>query len=117
MMGTQKIRRVDWVVVLTALVLAVGCSGGGCGSCAGMEPIPGGFQAAKRNNNAVQIRVADSLFTKIEADPAGFIGPLAGGAMNGVVEFNIPASCGGSVEICCNNGVPAATCGPLLIDL
>jgi hypothetical protein len=110
-------RRIDWIVVLTALAFAVGCSGGGCGGCAGMEPIPGGFTAAKRNQNAVQLRVSDSALAKISADPAAIIGPLVGGAMNGIIDFNVPASCGGSTEICCVNGQPAATCGPISIDL
>ncbi len=105
-------------MLLTAAVFAVGCSGGGCGGCAGMDPIPGGFDVTKRNPNALQMRVAQTALQKIAADPAGVIGPLVGtGSMNGVIEFNIPASCGGDTEICCNNGVPATTCGPLLIDL
>lgn len=113
-MGTRKI---DWFAILVALAFAVGCSGGGCGGCAGMEPTPGGFPVAKRSANAAQVRVTSSALTKISADPAAIIGPLVGGAQNGIIEFNVPASCGGSTEICCVNGQPAATCGPLEIDL
>src|SRR5687768_9068037 len=101
MMGTQKIRRhVDWVVLITALIFVVGCDGGGCGAgCAGTEPIPGGFPTAKRNASAVQLRVSNSALAKIMANPAAVIGPLAGGGGgNGVIEFNIPASCGGDQE-------------------
>ena len=117
-MGTQKIRRsVDWVVLITAIVFAVGCSGGGCGGCAGMEPTPGGFPVAQRNPNAVQLRVTNTALAKITADPAAIIGPLVGNAMNGVIDFNVPASCGGSTEICCVNNQPQAVCGPLSIDL
>jgi MYXO-CTERM domain-containing protein len=117
MVATMGTRRIDWIVVLTALAFAVGCSGGGCGGCAGMEPIPGGFVPAKRNANAVQLRISDAALAKISADPAAIIGPLVGGAMNGVIDFNVPASCGGGTEICCVNGQPAATCGPISIDL
>ncbi len=117
-MGPKLIRpRIDWVVLITALLFALGCSGGGCGGCAGMEPIPGGFTAAKRVPNAVQLRVSDGALAKIAADPASVIGPLVGGAMNGIVEFNVPSSCGGDPEICCVNNVPQPTCGPLAIDL
>ena len=111
-------RRVDWVVAITAIVFAVSCSGGGgCGGC-GFEPIPGGFPAAKRETNAAQVRVSSTALAKIAADPAAIIGGLVGGAgsMPGVVEFNVPASCG-DPKICCVNNVPAATCGPLVIDL
>src|SRR5688500_15098259 len=114
LMGT---RRVDWTLIILAIVVAFGCDGGGCGGCAGVEPIPGGFQAAKRNPNAAQVRVSSGAIAKIEANPAGSRGPLVGGATNCVIEFNIPASCGGNAEICCVNNQPAATCGPLLIDL
>nr|MBA3817392.1 hypothetical protein [Deltaproteobacteria bacterium] len=116
-MGTVKIRRVDWVMVITALLFAVGCGGGGCGGCAGMEPTPGGFPVAQRTPNAVQLRVTDGALAKVTADPAAIIGPLVGNAMNGVIEFNVPASCGGSTEICCVNNMPQAVCGPLQIDL
>lgn len=116
-MGTRAYRRIDWFALIVAIVFAVGCSGGGCGGCAGMEPTPGGFPVAKRSPNAVQLRVTSSALTKISADPAAIIGPLVGGAMNGIIDFNVPASCGGSTEICCVNGVPQATCGPLSIDL
>jgi MYXO-CTERM domain-containing protein len=115
MKGTRA--RFDGSILLAALVVAVGCSGDGCGGCAGMEPIPGGFPADKRNQHAAQVRVSSGAIAKIEANPAGFLGPLVGGATNGVIEFNIPASCGGNVEICCVGGQPQATCGPLLIDL
>ena len=114
-MGTRH--RVDWLVVITAILFAVGCSGGGCGGCAGMEPTPGGFPVAKRSPNAVQLRVSSTALAKISANPAAIIGPLVGGAMNGVIDFNVPASCGGSTEICCVNNMPQANCGPLSIDL
>ncbi|NVB78476.1 MAG: hypothetical protein HOV81_08800 [Kofleriaceae bacterium] len=96
------------------MFLAVGCGGGGCGGCAGMEPIPGGFPSAQRHPNAAQIRVTPTALSKITADPAGIIGPLAGGgAMNGVIEFPI-ASC---PDICCANNQPIPNCGPVQINL
>lgn len=113
----KKIRRLDWAAVLVAAGFAVGCGGGGCGGCDAMEPIPGGFPAAERVPNAAQIRVSQSALARIAADPAGIIAPLVGNAMNGVIEFDIPASCGSDPTVCCQGGTPSATCGPLEIDL
>ncbi|MGE0398314.1 MAG: hypothetical protein AB7T06_16540 [Kofleriaceae bacterium] len=112
----KKIRRVDSFVLIVAALIAFGGCGGGCDSC-GMQPIPGGFPSAKRTGEAVQVRITPTGLGKITADPAGVIGPLVGDAMNGKINFNIPASCGGDTEICCVNNMPAATCGPLEIDL
>jgi len=109
-------RRFDWVVVIASIAIALSGCGGGCGGC-GMEPIPGGFPVAKRAPNAAQVRVTPTALTAISSDPAKVIGPLVGNAMNGVITFNVPGSCGGNPEICCVNGQPSATCGPLEIDL
>lgn len=109
-------RRQDWIVVLASMAIAISGCGGGCGGC-GMQPIPGGFPVAKRTPNAAQVRVTPTALTAITADPAAVIGPLVGNAMNGVIEFAVPGSCGGNPEICCVNGQPSAMCGPLEIDL
>src|SRR5262245_10957599 len=57
---TMKRLRVDWIVLITAVLLAASGCGGGCGGCSTFEPIPGGFPSAKRNPNAVQVRVSQS---------------------------------------------------------
>jgi hypothetical protein len=108
--------RIDWFVVVLALALSYGC-GGGCGGCDGMEPIPGGFPANKRTANAVQVRVTQGAIAEITRDPAAVIGPLVGNANNGIIEFDIPPSCGGDPRVCCPNGQPQSPCGPLEIDL
>ncbi|HEY5946711.1 MAG TPA: hypothetical protein VIV40_14510 [Kofleriaceae bacterium] len=108
--------QIDWIVVITALLFAFGCGGGGCGGCAGIEPIPGGFPSAKRNPNAGQLRVTQTGLAAVSSNPAALLGSL-GGAMNGVLEFNVPASCGGSTPVCCPGGTPKNPCGPLDIDL
>lgn len=92
----KKIRRVDWFVLGVAALIAAGGCGGGCDSC-GMQPIPGGFPAAKRTSEAVQIRLTPTGLGKITADPAGVIGPLVGNSMNGVISFPFPP--GGPIEI------------------
>lgn len=111
----KRLHRVDWVVVIASLVFAVSCSGGGCGGCATFEPIPGGFPAAERNPNAVQVRVSQTGLAAITADPAKLITAIAGG-MNGVLAFNAPVNCGGSTPTCCPNGQPQNPCGPINID-
>ncbi len=111
------LRRVDWFVVFTCLITVLSGCGGGCSGCGGMEPIPGGFQAAKRHPNAGQVRVTPTAIDQITADPAALIGGFVGGANNGVIQFALPASCGGSTPICCPGGTALANCGPIDIDL
>lgn len=107
------LKRVDWFVLVAALMFAVGCGGGGCGGCAGFQPIPGGFPAAKREANAAQIRLSSNGIGKITADP----GKLVSGVIGGPLEFNVPGSCG-TLDICCPNGnTPSAMCGPIALNL
>ncbi len=107
--------RIDWIVIAVAF-FAMSCSGGGCGGCASMQPIPGGFVAAKRHPNAAQLRLATSALAKLEADPATLVGSLLGSG-SGPVTFNIPGNCGADPQICCVNGMVTPTCGPLNVDL
>jgi MYXO-CTERM domain-containing protein len=76
--------------------------------------MPGGFPAADRVANSIQIRATESTFATLEADPAALVGPLLGG---GELSIEVPASCGSDPEICCSGGTPDATCGPVNIDL
>jgi hypothetical protein len=104
------------VVAAFAVLVGQACSGGGgCGGCGTTETIPGGFPAAKRSNNAVQLRVTPTGFAQITKDPAALVGSLLGG---GGLSFNVPGSCSGDPAICCDaNNQPLAACGPLDIDL
>ena len=110
----MKSIRVDWIVVVTAIVFAVGCSGSGCGGC-GMQPIPGGFVSAKRHPNAAQLRVSQTGLAAITADPAALLGTLGGSG--GTLTFNVPSSCGGSTPVCCPGGTAQNPCGPIDIDI
>jgi len=93
------------VLVLAAIS---SCAGDGC-SCT--TPIPGGFPSTARVENAIQVRVSDSLFAKLEADPAALVAGVTG---SDELTFPIPASCGGTVDVCCNVQGP---CGPLAVDV
>ncbi len=106
------------MIVAAALTIAIGssCSGGGCGGC-GFEPIPGGFPSNQRNPNAVQVRVTQSGLTSVSSNPAALLGSLGGSSTPGVLEFNVPANCGGQTPVCCPNGQPMNPCGPIDIDL
>lgn len=106
--------RPDWIVIAVAF-FAMSCSGGGCGGCGGMEPIPGGFPAAKRHGNAGQVRLSQSGLATLTADPAALVSSLLGSS--GPLSFNIPGSCGADPQICCVNNMVTPTCGPLNIDL
>jgi hypothetical protein len=109
--------RANWILIAIAILIASGGCGGGCSGC-GITPIPGGFPNAKRTVNAGQVRVSTSGIAKITADPAAVLGPLIGGATNGVIEFPAPVSCGGSTPLCCDdNGNAIPNCGPIDIDL
>ena len=110
-------RRANWVLIAIAILIASGGCGGGCSGC-GITPIPGGFPNAKRTVNAGQVRVSTSGISKITADPAAVLGPLIGGATNGVIQFPAPVSCGGSTPLCCDdNGNAIPNCGPIDIYL
>jgi len=113
----MKSLRLDWFVVVTSIVLSVSCSGGGCGGCAALEPTPGGFPAAKRTPNASQLRVSSSGFTAITANPGTLLGSILGGGAGGVVKFNAPVNCGGTIPTCCPGGRAKTPCGPIDIDL
>ena len=91
-------RRIDWIIVIVALLFAFGCSGGGCGGCLKLEPIPGGFNPQKRVANAGQLRVTQTGLANVSKDPGAILGSIAGGS-GGVLSFNVPSSCGGSTPI------------------
>src|SRR3954469_22691833 len=81
------------IATLFALFL-IGCSSGsGCSSCSGITPLPGGFDANKKIENAGSARLTQSGVQFLQDN----IGTLAGslfGASGGVLNYDIGTTSG-----------------------
>jgi hypothetical protein len=95
-------------------VVALWVVAGGAMGCSGMEPIPGGFPDDARVHNAGQLRLSSTALAKLTADPGALLTAVLGSSG---LRFDLPASCDGVPTVCCVGGVPAASCGPLVLDL
>jgi hypothetical protein len=100
-------------LVSISCVLLAGLSGCGNG-CSSLQPTPGGFPSASRNQNGGQIRITDTGLAAISADPAALVGGLLGGMG---LSIDVPANCGGNPAVCCPGGTAVSPCGPVTIDL
>lgn len=71
-----------------AIFAAMGCSGlgGGCGGCT--EPIPGGFPADERSNNAITAKVSEKGLRFIEGRVGQLIDALTGTGL----AFDVPCT-------------------------
>ncbi|MFO0551708.1 MAG: MYXO-CTERM sorting domain-containing protein [Polyangiaceae bacterium] len=78
------------------LALVPACSGGGCSSCSGVTPLPGGFQPAARIENAAAVRVTQGGFDFMEDNLGAIVGSMLGGDGSGILTFDVPQS-GGTV--------------------
>ncbi len=86
-----KRSRLPYVLLLG---LAPACSNsGGCSSCGGVTPLPGGFINEERIENAAAVRITESGFDFLEANLGLIAGNLIGGD-GGAVEFEVPESQG-----------------------
>lgn len=57
-----------------------------------MGPTPGGFPTADRVPNAIQIRITESAFTTLQADPAVVVSPLTcPPPVAAIQKFSVPA--------------------------
>src|SRR4051812_42490014 len=101
------------VVAVLAVLVVMGCGGGGCSgcACAGVTPLPNGFRASNRIENAGSVRITDTGFAFLEQNLGTLASKLVGGmGMGGVINFDIPGQPPGSVigvvdyEICPNGG-------------
>jgi hypothetical protein len=97
-MSMQRKRRLRTLVLATLLTVSA-CAGKSC-SC--ISPIKGGFPAAKRHDNAIQVRATANMFQFLDANGAQLLPSLLGGNT-----INVPPSCTGN-KICC--AMPAPMC-------
>ncbi|MCA9644975.1 MAG: hypothetical protein KC492_30005, partial [Myxococcales bacterium] len=102
----------SWYAALAAL--GSGCAGS-CSSCSscGVTPLDGGFENAKRIDNAASVRLTDSGLDFLETN----VGTLAGAALGssgggGVITFDVPTSTvnqtGVKVDVCPDGPKPSA---------
>jgi len=79
-------------MVALMLVLAHCSGGGGCSGCAGcgMTEIPGGFPAAQRIENGIQVRMSSHGLDFVEQNASAIIGDLIPTGLS----FDIPPQCG-----------------------
>lgn len=104
----------SWYAALAAL--GSGCAGS-CSSCSscGVTPLDGGFENAKRIDNAASVRLTDSGLDFLSGNIAPLAGSLLGDSGNGgVITFEVPTSTtsviGINITIC--DGGPDATSSP-----
>jgi hypothetical protein len=103
-------------------LFVIGCSGGGgCSSCAGVAPLPGGFDTSKSIENAGSARITSKGFAWIN-EPANLSAIVANlfGATGGVLNYPIgtvgPSDVGGGLSYTiCPNGAQNGDC-TLAID-
>ncbi len=83
----------SWYAALAAI--ASGCAGS-CSSCSscGVTPLPGGFENAKRIDNAASVRITESGFDFLEDNLGSLAGSLLGDDTGGggVISFEVPSS-------------------------
>ncbi len=109
-------RWLNHLLFVLVLVVFGGCAGscGGCSGC-GVTPLPGGFAADKRVENASSVRLTDSGVQFLSQNLGTLAGQLVGSGTgsNGVVTFDVPTSTQNftiaSVTICKDGPKPNAT--------
>ncbi len=81
------------VLAVGSTMLAVGCSGGGCSSCAGSSVIPGGFPKDQRITNAAGVRLTRPGLDFLQSNVSSLAQKLLGGSSTGgMMTFPIPSS-------------------------
>lgn len=86
----RRASRIQWAMLL-GMAVAPACGGsGGCSSCSGVTPLPGGFINEERVENAAAVRITQSGFDFLEDNIGTLAGSLLGdGADQGVITFPI----------------------------
>ncbi|HTJ83768.1 MAG TPA: hypothetical protein VL400_18740, partial [Polyangiaceae bacterium] len=75
---SKKLSKKLWYGLLAGFVIPA-CSGGGCSSCGGVTPLPGGFSNDARVENAASVRITQKGFDFLESN----IGTIAGNVIGG----------------------------------
>lgn len=112
-------RLLKHLFAILVLLIVAGCTGGGCGGCAGcgVTPLPDGFKAEARVENAGSARLTQSGVTFLQNNIGALSEKLLGGmGSGGVVTFEVPTSSGSQFgidyEVCAGgpkpNGNPPA---------
>jgi len=110
-------RLMKHMVGILAVILVIGCSGGGCGNgCAscGLTPLAEGFDPASRIENAGSVRLTSSGLEFLQQNLGGLAKALLGsGTSGGFLTFPVPESTGTAVlvdyTICPGGADPNAT--------
>lgn len=97
-------RAVKHLLGILAVLLVLGCSGGGCGggcsSCGGITPLAEGFKAEARIENAGAVRLTDSGLKFLQDNLGTLAQTLVGGnGSGGVLTFDIPSASGSQFGI------------------
>lgn len=89
-------RALKHLVAILFVLIVAGCGGGGCSGCSGcgMTPLPGGFAAEDRIENAGSIRLTDSGVQFLQDNLGTLAKSLVGGGNGGVLTFEVPTSTG-----------------------
>ncbi len=88
-------RLLKHIFAVLVILIVAGCSGGGCGGCAGcgVTPLPNGFPAPARVENAGSVRLTQPGLGFLSANIGTLIkAALGSGANGGVITFPIPES-------------------------
>ena len=96
------------------LGLIPACSGGGCSSCGGVTPLPGGFSNDARIENAASVRITQSGFDFLESNFGAIAGNVVGGG-EPVISFPVNESMGTATILdlptnCCDITVNYTIC-------
>jgi uncharacterized protein YaiE (UPF0345 family) len=93
-------------LVLILLAICSACGSSGCQGCT-PEPIPGGFPAQHKFDNAMQVRLSSSGLSFMEKNLGSLISMLVPGGLS----FTIPPTgcTSGNQKICCNSTPCTAT--------
>ncbi len=94
----SKVLRTVWrLLVVAAVVLIAGCSGGGCASscsCGGMKPLINGYDKPAKVENVGAIRLTDSGLTFLQDNLPALVEAAMGGDGSGTLSFPVDTSTG-----------------------